>query len=153
MPEFKDFWSRNGWLCQYQFSEGFITESNYITPLSKPPYSVCDRYNDWSVEELETWLQRLDDATYLTAVLPQPKAPSLDLRLFPAPDGNWYAAWPPMPENHPGQLYVRVCTFSPHPSWRTANWQEEIERNRLEKSQEYLASAARRIWRNIQRGN
>jgi hypothetical protein len=121
-----------------------------ITPHVRAPYPVSDRYQGWSVTALEDWLTELDEATTLTTVLPQPEVPALELRVFPAPDGNWHAAWPP--EREPGELHAFVCRFSPHPSLCSGNWQERAEASRLEHSQNQIARAAKMIWRAIERG-
>ena len=152
MTEFADFWSRNGWLCQFQYRDGVVTESLIITPQSKPPYPVSDRFYGWTVTALESWLTELDEATTLITALPQSKVPALDLRIFPAPDGYWHAAWPPMPEREPGQIYAFVRRFSPHPSLCSGDWQERAEASRLQHSQDQIARAAKMIWRAVQRG-
>ena len=150
MSEFADFWSRNGWLCQFQYRDGIVGDCLIITPQVRPPYPVSDRYKGWTVTGLESWLQQLDEATTLTTVLPQPKVPTLDLRIFPAPDGNWHAAWPP--EREPGQIHALIRRFSPHPSLCSWDWEERAEASRLAHSQDQLAQAARLIWRAVQRG-
>lgn len=152
MTEFTDFWSKNGWLCQFQHRDGVVGDCLIITPQVRPPYPVSDRYQGWCVTALEDWFTELDNATFLTTVLPQPETPAMNLRVFPAPDGNWHSAWPPMPECHPGQIYTFVCRFSPHPSWRDWDWQERAEASRLAHTQDQLARAARLIWRAVQRG-
>ncbi|MCT7984969.1 hypothetical protein NG796_16985 [Laspinema sp. A4] len=152
MTEFTDFWSRNGWLCQFQHRDGVVGDCLIITPHVRPPYHTSDRYQGWSVTALESWFQELEEATTLTMVLPQAEVPALDLRIFPTPDGYWCAAWPPMPESEPGQIYVLVRRFSPHPSWRSWDWQERAEASRLQHIQDQLARAAKMIWRAIERG-
>lgn len=125
MTEFKDFWSRNGWLCQCYYNREIVTNTVCVPPLSKPPYHISDRYKNWTVEKLEKWVNHLDNSTLFITALPEANFPALDLRLFPCADGNWYAAWPPMPENQPGQLYVRIYTFLAHPYWRPDDWYEK----------------------------
>ncbi|MCT7957263.1 hypothetical protein [Laspinema palackyanum] len=150
--EFTDFWSRNGWLCQFQHHREIVGDCLIIAPHVRPPYPVSDRYHGWTVPALEDWLTELDEATFLTTVLAQQQTPAMDLRVFPAPDGNWHAAWPSLCEQEPGQIYARVCRFSPHPKMRDWDWEERVEANRLQHTQDQLARAARMIWRAVQRG-
>ncbi|MCT7968966.1 hypothetical protein NG799_21885 [Laspinema sp. D1] len=150
--EFNDFWSKNGWLVQYFHRNQVVTESLIITPQSKPPYPVSDRFKGWTVTALESWLTELDEATLMITVLAQPKSPALDLRVFPAADGNWHAAWPPLPEQQPDQIYARVSCFMPHPRLRSWDWEEKLEANRLKNVQDQLALAAQMIWSQVKRG-
>ena len=150
MNDFTDFWSKNGWLVQYFHRQGVVTQSIIVTPQVRPPYPVSDRYKGWTVSALQDWLTELDEATYITTVLAQPKSPALDLRVFPAADGNWHAAWPMFQE--PGQIYARVSSFSPHPRLRSWDWEEKLEANRLKNVQDQLALAAQMIWSQVKRG-
>ncbi|MCT7975191.1 hypothetical protein [Laspinema olomoucense] len=152
MPEFTDFWSRNGWLCQFQHRDGVVTESIIITPQTRPRYPVSDRYRGWTVTALENWFKELDEATYLTTILPQPEIPAFELRVFPAADGNWHAAWPPMPERQPDQIYAFVRRFSNHPRFQSWDWEERAEASRLAHTQDQLARAAQMIWGMVKRG-
>lgn len=147
MTEFTDFWSKNGWLCQFQHRNGIVGDCLIIAPHVRSPYPVSDRYQGWCVNALEDWLTELDNATFLTTVLAQPETPALDLRIFPAPDGNWHSAWPPLPEQEPGQIYAFVRRFSPHPSLYPGDWEERAQRSRLQHTQDQLVQAAKMIWR------
>lgn len=150
--EFTDFWSRNGWLCQYFHRDGVVGESFIITPTIRPPYHSCDRLKGWTTEGLEHWLTELDEATLMITVFAQEKVPALDLRVFPAADGFWYAAWPPLPQQQPDQIYARVCCFSPHPRLQSWDWEEKLEANRLKNVQNQIALSARLIWCQFKRG-
>ena len=150
--EFNDFWSKNGWLIQYFHHQGVVGESFIITPTIRPPYRSGDRLKGWTVSDIENWLKELDEATLMVTVLAQEKAPALDLRVFPAPDGFWYAAWPPLPQQQPDQIYARVSCFSPHPRLQSWDWEEKLEANRLKNVQNHLTLSAQMIWRAVQRG-
>lgn len=154
MKDFKDFWSINRWLCQYNIISAqtgeYVDDCIIVSPTTQSPYQSTRCFQYWSVNELEIWLNHLDSNTITLCSLEQSWksgeiCPTLELLIFPCANGEWYAAYP---HNNP-QYFVRVCTFSP-PSWyRDRNWRAKLEKYLLENGQNYIASAARRIWLNI----
>ena len=140
--EFKDFWSINGWLCQYYFDDNnMISEVNIVAPMDVEQ-NLSDRFWGRKVAEFEQWLYKLDESTTRLSILPIEDIPELELRIFLCADGYIYAAYPASPPERPGQIYELVCLF---PRDRVRNHSHSD----LGYTQQLIGDAGKRLWLNI----
>lgn len=148
-----DFWSINRWQSQSHIiitddGESYVDGAIIIHPLSETPYQSSTTFQYDSPSRLQTWLEYLDSQTFTVCSIPQitslgTEYPSLELLLFPCPNGVYYAAAPIDAPKH----YVKAFDFS----YLSPQRYKESVANFLEHGQKYIASAARRIWLDVKR--
>ena len=157
--DFVDFWSINRWLCQYDIviedDCRWVNEARIIHPLAETPYRSTDIFKYWNPTKLHQYLLMLDSWTADVCSFEQywssgEPLPALEFKLFPCPDGRYYAGYPAIDPKY----YVAAFDFSPRlcsnkrcPKERN----EETQKIWLDRGQYQIANAAKSLWSCVNR--